>query len=133
MSLVVSLEIQGATQAELKSWGEKLPKAGDLSMKPTKDGLLFWKWKGFEIAGLDRGLKEGMSGKSENWLFNEPTKKALGELLTAFTQVCPRRFSLYACGDGELPKRESELQLTELLEVVAEGSLGNRVKYWVRL
>ena len=130
MKIPLSLEVLGATQAELKSLQERLPKAGNLSMRPYKDSLMFWKWKGFDIVGLE--MLDSVNQKGENWPLDDANRRTLSELLSAFIKVCPRIFSLYSSLGGELPKRESDLQMTELLEVISEGSLGNRVLYRVR-
>lgn len=131
MSVEVTVEILGATQTELKELSQKLPSVGNLGFRPKKDSLLFWKWKGFEITGLKDGISEP-SAKSENFSLDELTRKGLGELLSAFSTACPRIFSLYAAHGADLPRRESEVQLSELLEVVAEGRLGKQVLYRVR-
>lgn len=130
MKIPLSLEVIGATQDELKALATKLPKAGPLSMKPVKDSLLFWKWKGFEVLGLE--MPDSVNQKAENWPLDSANRTALAELLQAFVKVCPRMFSLYSSPGGDLPKRESDVRLSELLEVIAEGSLGHRVMYRVR-
>ena len=130
MKLPLTLEVLGATQNELKSLGSKLPKAGALEIKPLKDSLLFWRWKGFEITGIE--IPDDTNPKSDYWNLNQETRKQLIKLLEDFRQICPRIFSLYSALGGELPKRESDLRMTELLEVLAEGRIGNRVTYRVR-
>lgn len=127
----LSIEILGATQDELKSLSEKLPKAGKLSFRPQKDSLLFWKWRGFQVAGVADGL-ETANPKSEYWMLDAETTKNLTEILAGFYKISPRRFTLYAAVSGDLPKRETEVQLDELLELIQGKQLGNRVKYQVR-
>ncbi len=130
--MILSLEILGATQNELKALADRLPKAGALSFRPSKDGLFFWKWKGFQIDGIQDGL-EATGPKSEYWVLNPETAKSFAELLREFFRICPRRFSLYAAVSGDLPKRETEVQFDELLELVGERKIASRVKYQVRL
>jgi hypothetical protein len=130
MRIPLSLEVIGATQDELKALAKKLPTAGKLTMKPFKDSLLFWKWKGFEISGLE--MPDSVNQKGENWPLDATNRASLAELLRAFVKTCPRIFTLYSSPGGDLPKRECEMQLAEFLEVIAEGSLGHRVMYRVR-
>jgi hypothetical protein len=130
--MLVTIEILGATQEELKALGKKLPSSGKLGMRPMKDSLLFWKWKGFQISGVNEGLDDNASVKSENWALTPETKQSLKDLLAAFTKICPRRFYLYAAESGDLPRRETEVNHEEILELIAEGHLGNRVKYLAR-
>jgi hypothetical protein len=130
MRIPLHLEVIGATQDELKALALKLPTAGKLTIKPVKDSLLFWKWKGFEINGLE--MPDSVNQKGENWPLDAANRTALAELLRSFVKVCPRIFTLYSSPGGDLPKRESEVQLAELLEVIGEGSIGHRVMYRVR-
>jgi hypothetical protein len=130
MRIPLSLEVIGATQDELKTLATQLPKSGKLTMKPVKDSLLFWKWKGFEVYGLE--VPDSVNQKAENWPLDAENRTSLAELLQAFVNVCPRMFSLYSSPGGDLPKRESDVRLAELLEVISEGSLGHRVRYRVR-
>ncbi|MGZ3742051.1 MAG: hypothetical protein ACXVB9_21935, partial [Bdellovibrionota bacterium] len=85
---------------------------------------------GFDIEGLE--VPDSANPKGENWPLDAANRAALAELLTAFVKVCPRIFSLYSSPGGDLPKRESEVQLAELLEVIQEGSIGHRVLYRIR-
>jgi len=132
MSLQISLEVQGATQPELKAIAAALPKAGKLTMRTQKDSLFFWKLKGFSIEGVGDGLKEGATARNETFPLETEIMRSLGEILASFWKVCPRRFSLYASLSGDLPKRETDIQFSELLELISEGHLGNRVTYRVR-
>jgi hypothetical protein len=130
MKLPLTIEVLGASQDDLKSLGEKLPKAGSLSMKPFKDSLLFWKWKGFEVIGLE--MSDSVNPKADYWPLDEGNRLSLEDLLNTFRQICPRIFTLYSSPAGELPRRETEVQLVELMEMIREGQIGHRVLYRVR-
>lgn len=131
MKLPLTIEILGATQDELKAIGAKLPQAGKLTLKPFKDSLLFWKWKGFEVQGAE--VPDSVNQKADYWPLDEANRRDLAELLKAFRQTCKGRiFTLYSSPGGELPRRESEVQLDELLGMIGEGQLGHRVMYRVR-
>lgn len=130
MKLPLTIEIPGASQDELKALDGKLPQVGKLSLKATKDSLLFWKRKGFEIVGAE--MPDSVNQKADYWPLDELTRRSLGELLVAFGKVCPRIYTLYSSPAGELPRRESDIQRAELLEMIAEGQIGHRVLYRVR-
>ena len=130
MIIPLTIEILGATQDELKSLAGKLPKAGALTLRPFKDSLLFWKWKGFEVQGLETA--DSVNQKADYWPLDGANRKSLEELLKAFRALGPRIFTVYSSPGGELPRRESEVQLAELLEMIAEGQIGHRVLYRVR-
>ena len=130
--MILSIEILGATQQDLKSLAEKLPSRGSLKIVPMKDGLMFWKWKGFQVEGAHDGLRDDLSAKAEYWGFRPEVNQELTELFDAFYKICPRRMYVYASEGGDLPKRETELDIDELKEVLSGGHLANRVKYLVR-
>ena len=130
--MILSIEILGATQQDLKSLVDKLPSRGSLKIVPMKDGLLFWKWKGFQVEGVNQGLRDDISIKAEYWGFKPEVNQELKELFEAFYKICPRRMYVYAAEGGDLPKRETELDIEELKEVLSGGHLANRVKYLVR-
>jgi hypothetical protein len=130
MKLPVTIEVLGASQDELKALAEKLPQAGKLTMKPFKDGLFFWKLKGFEVSGLE--IPDSVNQKADYWPLDAANRASLAELLRAFQRVCPRIFTVYSSPAAELPRRESEIQLEELLGMIGEGQIGHRVMYRVR-
>ena len=121
MKLPITLEIMGATQDDLKALSTKLPQAGKLSMKPFKDSLLFWKLKGFEIVGVE--VPDQVNRKADYWPLSETDRKDLASLFQAFRRICPRIFTIYSSPGGELPRRDSEVQLQELLDMIGDLSL----------
>jgi hypothetical protein len=130
MKLPLTIEVLGASSDDLKALAGKLPSAGGLSMKPFKDSLMFWKLKGFEISGAS--VPDSVNPKADYWPLDERTRKDLASILTAFRALCPRIFTVYCSPAGELPRRESDIQLDELLGMIAEGQIGHRVLYRVR-
>lgn len=129
MSFRITVEVLGANQSELKSIVPNLPKAGSLALRPYRDGLMFWKTKGFEVDGAEEALADHATGKSDFWPLKQEAQKNLSELLQAFFKICPRHLILFAAEAGDLPKRESQIKFSEFLELVADGHLANKVSY----
>jgi len=130
MKIPLTIEVLSASQDDLKALSTKLPKAGGLEMRPFKDGLMFWKLKGFEISGVE--VPDSVNPKADYWPLDAAARASLTELLKAFRQVCPRIFTVYSSPAAELPRRETEVQLQELLDMIGEGQIGHRVMYRVR-
>ncbi len=130
MSLEISLKVPGADSAKMKSILAKLPKAGKVSLKPTRSIPLVGPINGFEIAGVE--LADNATERADHHQLTEGSRKDLRETLEAFGRDCSRTFLFYAAWSGALPKRETEIELADFLGLVGNNHIGNRVTYRVK-
>lgn len=131
MSLEIAIKVPGADSARMKSLHALGLKSGGLELKPRKSIPLFGGISSFLVDGVHNGIEAGASERGDHIQLQADTRKALAELLAAFGKACPL-FTIYAAQAGDLPKRETEVNLSRLLELVGENHIGNRVTYWVR-
>ena len=85
------------------------------------------------MAHVERALALGFEAAEAHFLHGCLLSRSgrLDPSVAAFGKACPL-FTIYAAQAGDLPKRETEVNLSRLLELVGENHIGNRVTYWVR-
>lgn len=132
MSLELSIKVPGTSGAQLKEMAAKLPKVGKLAIKPTRAIPLVGPINGFLVTGVHEGLSEQATERADHHLLNDETRKNLKELMEAFAKSCSHQFIFYAAWSGALPKRETQVDLPNLLELIANNHVGNRVTYRVK-
>lgn len=132
MSLEITITVPGAGGAKLKEMAAKLPRAGEMSMKVTRSIPLVGPISGFTVTGAHDSLAEQATERADHHLFTEEGRKSLRDLIEAFAKNCSHQFIFYAAWSGSLPKRETQIELPNLLELIANNHLGNRVTYRVK-
>lgn len=130
MGLEISIKVPGASGAKLKELAGKLPKAGKLAFKATRAIPILGPISSFDVTGVE--LSEKASERADHHLLTDEARKDLRALMDAFAQSCSPQFVIYAAWSGALPKRETEIELADFLELVSNNHIGNRVTYRVR-
>jgi hypothetical protein len=130
MSLEISIKVPGANGAKLKEMAARLPKAGKLGIKAARSIPLIGPVSGFDVTGVE--LSDQATERADHHLLTEDSRKNLRELLETFGRDCSRQFIFYAAWSGALPKRETEIELADFLQLVGNNHIGNRVTYRVK-